>query len=955
MIMIYTIGRKIKIGSGGMLFGVFFLLLQDVTWAETVHREHVVSIEANAAIWVDEGDIYVAWNGWRHVMHRRAVTPTAYSWRSGEVMPDVPWESLVFTFFRAGTSIQHNSTYTSVTIPGWDRALRVTVPTIGIPTGGLRYFGAFRSWEPRLALHSVEFGNTTYSTPDLPGTLELLQPYSDDGKPGFVLRGPTGIKVSQVIPSVTDPLKLRFRFDPTEIFRPGRFCEDVVFVPIGTENVNGLSFLQPVTGYSWEPITEENGIVELTNQAAVDEALRSVGTSNDGVFFTMDKVGMVHVNVFVRDAHSLSSEFPLDNTSATFRQLLVITTNDSPRLTLLYSDGARDLAGDAVETGDVYNPVAMVLPCGGVEGWTRFAPDVNVNIEHIPGNYAIEMTRNNEFWARLQRPDHGFVQYSNDREGTGSVFLSAVLTSTNDSTLWLSRMATTHYKLDTSAPEVSATYHGGFTFTDNSSDDLSGIASEHYPTEIAFTTPSDSSVAPTDGWEELANHSMQTTGRYDVWVRATDKAANRTETKVFSDLFVGGEVNITKNTEEGAVLHMWNCSNVERIEIRNGCDDIYCSVGALPELLEMTDVTYQLTITNDTLINDTLLSDPLIYDILLKDNALGSSAVGTFEDFLPRGVVLVEGLSAVASGEATVSVDSELMTQGSYAGRYRVWGSYSNLAMGEQIYVTIPATTPVFEEASQEIPDVDNLIINQASTNWTIGESTGAIQGSNVSNFATHKVLITPGVDTWFIKTGSDSSGNSGTGLAGAQFALYRWAGEAEPTHAARSHMVDVSVVVDDTLEEGDWVRVKYGGEEIGELTDLFVSSTSPLGEVDLGRLLKGTYTLIETRAPEGYDLPIGQWILTVDPEKMDTGTDDWKIEFVGKSNSMMPPGVLRIMGEQGPTYQLMNIRPFSIGMSGLAGTKGLLLIGFSLMAVAGNIYLVYGYKQRRKMKEAWK
>ena len=950
MIMIYTIGRKIKIGIGGMLLILVLALFATPTVAETVERPIVRPDTPCIEVRLMDTWIEIRWKP------LTALGPEALT-------GDVIWERMpmgdsLFVDDRTGRPMPFSELFFYVPElewvvgyyepDGWDMRWleRKDDPAPG--------------WSKTFTIHMVrdrvrfrgmgQIGDELFA-----GYIQMpLDIYFDMPRFGYSSLMIAGLNGAWTALELSDEwLGLYFEFDVSEVWAPINTTPARRFVEIDERMPSLLSGFTGTWGKSVGRLIPGEGEVSLV---VTDELRHTLGILFEGYPFSMNPlptaIGTVDLQAELRDLHSLDPVYRLDSSYTRAEQTLVITTGEAPRLNLFYPENVLSLAGEPLSHLTEYTPGAVLLPCGGVEGWTRFAPDVNVNVEHIPGIYAIEMTRNNEFWARLQRPDHGFVQYSNDRDGTGPVFLSAVLTDTGDPTLELSERATTHYKLDTSAPEVSATYHGGFTFTDNSSDDLSGIASEHYPTEIAFTTPSDSSVAPTDGWEELANHSMQTTGRYDVWVRATDKAANRTETKVFSDLFVGGEVNITKNTEEGAVLHMWNCSNVERIEIRNGCDDIYCSVGALPELLEMTDVTYQLTITNDTLINDTLLSDPLIYDILLKDNALGSSAVGTFEDFLPRGVVLVEGLSAVASGEATVSVDSELMTQGSYAGRYRVWGSYSNLAMGEQIYVTIPATTPAFEEASQEIPDVDNLIINQASTNWTIGESTGTIQGSNVSNFATHKVLITPGVDTWFIKTGSDSSG---TGLAGAQFALYRWAGEAEPTHAARSHMVDVSVVVDDTLEEGDWVRVKYGGEEIGELTDFFVSNTSPLGEVDLGRLLKGTYTLIETRAPEGYDLPIGQWILTVDPEKMDTGTDDWKIEFVGKSNSMMPPGVLRIMGEQGPTYQLMNIRPFSIGMSGLAGTKGLLLIGFSLMAVAGNIYLVYGYKQRRKMKEAWK
>ena len=217
-----------------------------------------------------------------------------------------------------------------------------------------------------------------------------------------------------------------------------------------------------------------------------------------------------------------------------------------------------------------------------------------------------------------------------------------------------------------------------------------------------------------------------------------------------------------------------------------------------------------------------------------------------------------------------------------------------------------------------------------------------------LSNSVVH-ARITEGVDTLFTKVGAD---DLTLGLNGAEFALYKWDGTNPPTTAQANHMVDKALINDTThMPAGQWVRVKENAEP-GTLSDLFVSDTTPQGEVNLGKLPTGTYTLIETKAPTGYHLPVGQWILTIDSDKTDTAADDWKIEIVGKSNSIAPPAAIRDESvPNAPTYKIVNAEPFLIGLSGLGGTTGMLLTGFVLMAIAGNTYLVCRYKRNQKQE----
>jgi len=217
-----------------------------------------------------------------------------------------------------------------------------------------------------------------------------------------------------------------------------------------------------------------------------------------------------------------------------------------------------------------------------------------------------------------------------------------------------------------------------------------------------------------------------------------------------------------------------------------------------------------------------------------------------------------------------------------------------------------------------------------------------------LSNSVVH-ARVSDAVDTLFTKVAAQ---NLTQGLSGAQFALYKWEGTNSPTTTEANHMVDTSLLIDTaTMPAGQWVRVKENAD-VATLTDFFVSATSPLGEVDLGKLPTGTYTLIETKAPTGYEIPIGQWILTIDSDKTDSGVSDYKIEFAGKSHSMMPPATARDTSGSEPAYLLINARPFTIGLSGLGGTKGILLVGFVLMTLAGNAYIIYSHKQKKKNKQ---
>ena len=693
-------------------------------------------------------------------------------------------------------------------------------------------------------------------------------------------------------------------YNPVILLNPAK---DVV---IGTP-YDPSSGLLARWGYTESNQIPDHGEIKLIHESfGWDDRMSTTGA-------LYDKVGQFECFYEIRDSHSLSTNYPMDTTFVSTNRRITVRTPLSPNLAVVYSAVAEDSFGVLLPEGTTYRHTDLYTPTGGESGWTNQPLEISADPETIIGTFDTVLTVGTQPNITVTNGTATLHNYHIESPTNGTP-ASAVLTAVGEATNELSDTALELIKIDLTPPIASATYDGGFTFTDASEDALSGLSAIRYKTQIAFTTPVSDMNPPTTGWEDLDNHTMSTQGNYDVWVRATDKAGNEHTMKVFADLFVGGEVSITKDTDVGAVLHEAICLNFESITLEAGCGSA-CGIGLSPEVAEESALIYKLTLTNE---------------------AGTGSADGTFEDYLPEGVVVSTMPTVTPAGSATVNYVLETLPP--FAGRYKVSGTYTGLVPGGRIEIDILTELPVFDG----VTPANNILVNQASTDWNI--NAGMLTGSNESNYATHEVVVA-GVDTLFTKVGANDIAQ---GIAGVEFVLYRWDGAFAPTAEEQGHIIDYSVLVDNTLPGGDWIRVTYDGEEALALTDIFVSSAFPLGEVDLGTLPAGIYTLIETKTSGGYALPMGQWILTIDPSKSDTGAGDWKIDFVGKSSSIAPPAAIRDESvPNAPTYKIVNAEPFLIGLSGLEGTTGVLLTGFIIMAIAANTYLVRRHKQREKQE----
>ena len=644
--------------------------------------------------------------------------------------------------------------------------------------------------------------------------------------------------------------------------------------------------------------------------ALVDAQESSIAVlSTDNVIY--DRIGTAMMEYSIRDNHSLSTEYPYDFSETIVARRVSVVTELAPDLVTEYSASA-----DAGLAGIRYDASRGSNPCGGENGWTNQPLDVSVDANGLLGTFDTLLTLPDltsvSFGSSVTRDNYHVESLT--PAGTHVV---GVLTENGAPGNELSGTVNGLVRIDNTDPVPMVSHINGFNFEDNSADALSGLSVTR-PSEIAFSTPS--GPQPADGdFRTFDAIPTLPDGTYDVWVRSTDKAGNTATERVLSDiLLLNGTVEITKDSDQGATLHTAGCPDFDSVSI-TGCTP-ECSLGANIEIEEKSALTYKLTLTNSN---------------------LTETASGTFEDYLPEGAIVSTIPAVTPAGSATVTFDLE--TTGPYTSRYKVSGTYTDLAPGGQIEIEILTRAPAFDKVTA----MNNIITNQASTNWTIGTGPTERTGSTESNYAVHELLEIPSVETLFTKVGAN---NLDLGLAGAEFALYRWNGALDPTTAELNHIVDYNVLVDNSLPGGDWVRVTYDGEDALALTDIFVSSASPLGEVDLGSLPEGVYTLIETKTVGGYALPMGQWILTIDPGKGDTGANDWKIEFSSKSNSIAPPAAIRDESvPNAPTYKIVNAEPFLIGLSGLEGTTGMLLTGFIIMAIATNAYLVRRHKQREK------
>ncbi|MBM6693686.1 InlB B-repeat-containing protein [Pseudoflavonifractor capillosus] len=200
------------------------------------------------------------------------------------------------------------------------------------------------------------------------------------------------------------------------------------------------------------------------------------------------------------------------------------------------------------------------------------------------------------------------------------------------------------------------------------------------------------------------------------------------------------------------------------------------------------------------------------------------------------------------------------------------------------------------------------------------------------------------GAELSFIKV--DGSGFDETNvqeddlLSGAQFQLYGYVGSQWETHAQQ--LLDVSSV-DNTV----WKNVG-------------MSTSQSDGKTMFVDLLPGNYRLVETKAPDGYQLPKGQWNLIVETKdeavvpqeraeeeiKIDLGEFTLTITAIEDAPAFM-------IDDHGVLY-LVNYHPIQPPITGGRGIAERMLLGGAMMLGGGGLALLWFLQNgtpRRKSK----
>ena len=678
-------------------------------------------------------------------------------------------------------------------------------------------------------------------------------------------------------------------------------------------SVDWLEDISGAWGYTTGNMILPDGTGGLITDLSVDGFNNDGDLSFDGT--TYDYIGAKIHNYKIQDSNALRTDsyYSYDNTETLGDRKISVYTTAAPDLNITYGTDA-----DPLLIGQPYDANSLVpLPCGGEDGWTNQPLDISVDPGSIPGNFDTVLRKPTDAETTVPNGIATFDNYDTETPVAGTT-VEGILTERDDATNELSSLVSGKIKIDTTLPIPNASHQGGISFTDLSDDAPKGSGkSSTRPSLIALVpagtvTPPEKTDATSFAPEDIG---PKVPGLYDVYVWAFDKAGNEA-VEMVGTYEIDGEVIIRKDTDLGATLHSLGCGNSESLEWEAGCTS-NCAVGATQGIVENTDFNYELTIEN----TDTT-----------------KNAAGTFTDYLPKGFAKTMTTPTITGIGITNTSATFIEDGGVNDGQWCITGNYA-LPAGESTKVSIAVTAP----KHADIENPSKILSNQADITWTLDPSGTPKSGTATSNYANHEITASPSVETKFKKVGAD---DIAAGITGAKFALYKWTGDDTDYIGHDNDILD-RTALDGGEISGLWRRAKKDAED-GAITDFF--DTDALGEVVLGELPTGTYTLIETRSPNGYELPVGQWTLVVNASNTDSGDNDWKIEYKAKSGSTLPPAVIRVPGSGGnpPSYRIVNTKPFSVGMTGMNGTAGFISLGLGLMVMAGIIYSVHQFKKRK-------
>ncbi len=127
---------------------------------------------------------------------------------------------------------------------------------------------------------------------------------------------------------------------------------------------------------------------------------------------------------------------------------------------------------------------------------------------------------------------------------------------------------------------------------------------------------------------------------------------------------------------------------------------------------------------------------------------------------------------------------------------------------------------------------------------------------------------------------------------------------------------------------------------------DATVITSDATGKVNFPGLAAGTYTLVEVKAPTGYQLPSGSWTIVVNPAA--TGSGIFTISATSGHNQQPAFEHLGLDALGNPIYQVGNIKNFELPLTGNEGFYWLIALGLLLM-VAGTTRVIYNRRKKNQ------
>lgn len=235
-----------------------------------------------------------------------------------------------------------------------------------------------------------------------------------------------------------------------------------------------------------------------------------------------------------------------------------------------------------------------------------------------------------------------------------------------------------------------------------------------------------------------------------------------------------------------------------------------------------------------------------------------------------------------------------------------------NIYNGEDYAVSVTQSTSAGGETATNNGE------GTAEAETSVYTCTGTIQADVVETVAYTNKLYVPMVPYSFTKVDglsfSSEDLSKAIALPGAQFVLYHYDGKEENWAEDSKELIDLSNLSD------VW-------------EDPITATSDAQGETRFENLQEGHYRLVETEAPEGYQLPTGQWNLTVDISG-DEGSEVGTFVIQSTEDATMDTPAMAIAKEASGenTYYLMNYKPINPPVTGGDGGEDFRIGGGLLM-----------------------